>query len=142
MKSFYLFLFSLLIVSGIQAQTPKEKIEQYRIAFITKELNLTVEEARLFWPVYDKYRADLESLRTNNKQDLDNIDYSKLTEEEAEKKAKEMFAFKQAELDLQKKYYAEFRKVLPAVKVLRLVKAEADFRQKLVELLQKRQGQK
>lgn len=142
MKSFYLFLFSLLLVSGIQAQTPKEKIEQYRIAFITKELNLTVEEARLFWPVYDKYRADLESLRTNNKQDLDNIDYSKLTEEEAEKKAKEMFAFKQAELDLQKKYYAEFRKVLPAVKVLRLVKAEADFRQKLVELLQKRQGQK
>ena len=53
-----------------------------------------------------------------------------------------MFAFKQAELDLQKKYYAEFRKALPAVKVLRLVKAEADFRQKLVELLQKRQGQK
>ncbi|MEQ1666152.1 MAG: hypothetical protein ABL927_12340 [Bdellovibrionales bacterium] len=142
MKSFYLFLFTLLTVTGIQAQTPKEKIEQYRIAFITKELNLTVEEARLFWPVYDKYRADLETLRTNNKQDLDNIDYSKLTEDEAEKKAKEMFAFKQAELDLQKKYYAEFRKVLPAVKVLRLVKAEADFRQKLVELLQKRQGQK
>ncbi len=142
MKSFYLFLFTLLAVSGIQAQTPKEKIEQYRIAFITKELNLTVEEARLFWPVYDKYRADLESLRANNKQDLDNIDYTKLTEEEAEKKAKEMFAFKQAELDLQKKYYAEFRKALPAVKVLRLVKAEADFRQKLVELLQKRQGQK
>lgn len=142
MKSFYLFLFTLLSVSGIQAQTPKEKIEQYRIAFITKELNLTVEEARLFWPVYDKYRADLESLRANSKQDLDNIDYTKLTEEEAEKKAKEMFAFKQAELDLQKKYYAEFRKALPAVKVLRLVKAEADFRQKLVELLQKRQGQK
>lgn len=142
MKSFYLFLFTFLTISGIQAQTPKEKIEQYRIAFITKELNLTVEEARLFWPVYDKYRADLESLRANNKQDLDNIDYSKLTEEEAEKKAKEMFAFKQAELDLQKKYYVEFKKVLPAVKVLRLVKAEADFRQKLVELLQKRQGQK
>ncbi len=142
MKSFYLFLFTLLSVLGIQAQTPKEKIEQYRIAFITKELNLTVEEARLFWPVYDKYRADLESLRANSKQDLDNIDYTKLTEEEAEKKAKEMFAFKQAELDLQKKYYAEFRKALPAVKVLRLVKAEADFRQKLVELLQKRQGQK
>ncbi len=135
---FILSLFSL----AAEAQTPKEKIEQYRIAFITQEVNLTIEESKLFWPVYDKYRADLESLRTNNKVDLDHIDYNQLSDEEAEKKAKEMFAFKQAELDLQKKYYGEFKKVIPTKKVVRLIKAEADFRQKLVELLQKRQGQK
>jgi hypothetical protein len=138
----YIFAFTLLSFA-VNAQTPKEKIEQFRIAFITKQLNLTSEEAKVFWPVYDKYRDELEALRTNSKVDLDNIDFTKLTDEEAEKKAKEIFALKQAELDIQKKYYAEFKKVLPTKKVLMLIKADADFKKKLVELLQqRRQGQK
>lgn len=142
MKTFN-FIFILLLFSiQILAQTPKEKIEQYRIAFISKELNLTVEEAKLFWPVYDKYRAELEALRTNSKVDLDKIDFTTLSDEEAEKKAKEIFAYKQAEIDIQKKYYAELKKVIPTKKVVRLMKAEADFRQKLVELIQQRQGRK
>ncbi len=143
MKNFKYILILTLFSLSSAAQNPKDKIEQYRIAFITKQLNLTVEEAKVFWPVYDKYRAELETLRTNNKVDLDNIDYSKLSDEEAEKKAKDIFALKQAELDVQKKYYVEFKKVIPAKKVLMLIKAEADFRQKLVEILQQRkQGQK
>ncbi len=142
MKTFN-FIFILLLFSiSTMAQTPKEKIEQYRIAFISKELNLTVEEAKLFWPVYDKYRAELEALRTNSKVDLDKIDFTTLSDEEAEKKAKEIFAYKQAEIDIQKKYYAELKKVIPTKKVVRLMKAEADFRQKLVELIQQRQGRK
>jgi hypothetical protein len=138
------YTFLLLIValtSQAQPQTPKEKIEQLRIAFITKELGLTSDEAKVFWPVYDKYRSELEALR-DGKVDLDNIDYTKLTDEEADKKAKELFAQKQAEIDLQKKYYAELKKVIPAKKVLRLMKAEADFRQKLIEMMRNRQGQK
>ncbi len=137
----YIFILSLLSISA-GAQNQKEKIEQYRIAFITQELNLTTDEAKVFWPVYDKYRAELEAMRKNNKVDIDKLDYAALTDMEAEKKATEIFSLKQAELDLQKKYYAEFKKVIPTRKVLRLIKAEADFRQKLVELLQKRQGPK
>ena len=48
------------------------------------------------------------------------------------KKAKEIMALKQSELDIQKKYYGEFKKVIPTKKVLMLMKAEVDFRQKLV----------
>jgi hypothetical protein len=138
------YILAFVFISVItKAQTPKDKIEQYRIAFITKEVNLTIEESKLFWPVYNKYRDELEAIRNNNKVDLDNIDYSKLSDEEAEKKAKEIFALKQAELDIQKKYYTEFKKVLPTAKVLRLMKADADFKKQLVKLLQeRRQGQR
>ncbi len=141
MKTFkYIIIFTLCSIYA-KAQTPK--IEQYRIGFITREVNLTSEEAKVFWPVYNKYRDELEALRINNKVDLDNIDYTKLTDEEAEKKAKEIFALKQAELDIQKKYYAEFKKVISTNKVLRLMKAEADFKKQLVKLLQERRaGQK
>ena len=140
MKTFKYILILTLLSFYASAQTPKDKIEQYRIAFITKEVNLTVEEAKVFWPVYNKYRDELEALRSNNKVDLDNIDYTKLTDEEAEKKAKEIFALKQSELDIQKKYYTEFKKVIPAKKVLRLIKADADFKKQLVKLLQERRG--
>jgi hypothetical protein len=122
------------------AQTPKEKIEQYRIAFITKKLNLTSDEAKVFWPVYNKYTDELEALRKNNKVDLENIDYSTLTAEEADKKGKEFFAFKQAELDMQKKYYTEFKKVIPSQKVILLMKAENDFKKQLIKLLQERRA--
>ena len=140
MKTFKYILILTLLSFYASAQTPKDKIEQYRIAFITKEVNLTVEEAKVFWPVYNKYRDELEALRSNNKVDLDNIDYTKLTDEEVEKKAKEIFVLKQSELDIQKKYYTEFKKVIPAKKVLRLIKADADFKKQLVKLLQERRG--
>ena len=32
-----------------------EQIEQQRIAFITTELDLSVEEAQTFWPLYNDY---------------------------------------------------------------------------------------
>jgi hypothetical protein len=138
LKTFLLLLF-VSVAAGSSAQTPKDKIEAYRIAFITKRLNLTPDEAKVFWPVYNKYTDELEALR-KNKVDFDNIDFTNLSAEEADKKGKEIFAFKQSELDLQKKYYAEFKKVLPAQKVLLLMKAENDFKRQLVKMLQEKGG--
>lgn len=135
-------LILLFVLSGwalqAQAQPGRDKVEQYRIAFITKRLDLTVDEAKLFWPVYNKYQDELETLRKNNKADLDNIDFSKLTADEADAKAREMIGQKQAELDVQKKYYGEFKKVIPPQKVLMLMKAEKDFKAQLVKLLAER----
>ncbi len=139
MKPIYIFLF-ILFGSALEAtaQPGRDKVEQYRIAFITKRLDLTVEEAKQFWPVYNKYQDELEALRRNNKTDLDNIDFSKMSADEADAKAKEMIAQKQAELDVQKKYYGEFKKVIPPQKVLMLMKAEKDFKAQLVKLLAER----
>jgi hypothetical protein len=142
------FRFSLLMLlvsaasviqaqNGKQSQNSKDKIESYRIAFITKRLNLTPEEAKVFWPVYNKYTEELETLR-KNRVDFDNIDFTNLSAEDADKKGKEIFAFRQSELDLQKKYYSEFKKVIPAQKVLLLMKAENDFKRQLVRMLQEK----
>jgi len=35
----------------------QEKIEAQRVAFITQELDLTPDEAKVFWPVYNEYDA-------------------------------------------------------------------------------------
>ncbi len=138
MKNYIYLLLLLLPTIVAQAQQPKDKIEQYRIAFITKEVDLTVDEAKLFWPLYNKYRDELEAIRASKKVDFNTLDMAKISEEEAEKKAKEIFAMKQSELDIQKKYYVEFKKVITAKKALLLIKADADFKKKLVELLQQK----
>ena len=58
------------------SQDRHEKIEQLKITFITRELNLTSSEAQQFWPVYNemsdqlkiekkKQRVIIKSLKTN-----------------------------------------------------------------------------
>ena len=50
--------FALLSLSNIQAQSKKcswhDKMMSEKIAFITTELELTPEEAQVFWPVYNQ----------------------------------------------------------------------------------------
>jgi uncharacterized membrane protein YgaE (UPF0421/DUF939 family) len=45
----------------------KERIERLKRAFITDKLDLTVEEAEKFWPVYNAYARKRETLRMEMK---------------------------------------------------------------------------
>ena len=39
-----------------------KKIQAMEVAYITKELNLTPEEAQKFWPVFNRYRNDAKAV--------------------------------------------------------------------------------
>jgi dihydroxyacetone kinase-like predicted kinase len=63
MKSLKIFAaalaaFALLSITNVDAQSKKEgwqdKMKSEKIGFITVELNLTPEEAQVFWPVYNE----------------------------------------------------------------------------------------
>lgn len=47
----------------------KEKIELYKIQFISKELALTPEEAQLFWPVYETNKKAIQEIIANKSGD-------------------------------------------------------------------------
>jgi hypothetical protein len=47
----------------------REKIELYKIQFITKELALTPEEAQLFWPVYETNKKAIQEIIANKSGD-------------------------------------------------------------------------
>ena len=57
MKRLFILLLACLTLS-LNAQEKKEnrkeQIESQKIAFFTAELELTPEEAQLFWPVYNQ----------------------------------------------------------------------------------------
>ena len=112
-----------------------KNIEAQRIAFITKELNLTPDEAKIFWPVYNEYDTKRHELKKSFKEsgDFHKTDFDKLTEKEANQLLDNQIVEAQKFLDLRKEYHAKFKSVLPAVKVLKLYDAEREFQKMLMD---------
>lgn len=153
----YLLLFLLIIQTiGISAQPPRgrdggpppphkltkeqrEKIESMKIAFITKRLDLTPDEAKKFWPVYNQYSDDLDKQRASRmKQHRDMREREDLTDKDYEKIVDNEILFRQQELDQIKKYTTQFKQLLPMKKVAALYKAEEDFKRELLERMRDR----
>lgn len=70
----------------------RPNIEAIKVAYITKQLNLSAEEAQKFWPVHNAYMAELKKARDANR--------------EAE------LAFEEQALSIRKKYNNDFKKIL------------------------------
>ena len=123
MKKFlYIFIFLLLsnYLCVAQTESRSEKIEALKIAFITKELNLSPEEAQRFWPVYNNYTQELKKVRLENQQDV--------------------VTFEENVVNIRKKYKPEFRRVLNADdRVNRIFVTENNFIERLRAERQRRQ---
>src|SRR5690349_13037891 len=91
---------------------PKEKVEAMKIGFLTDYLDLSSEEARGFWPVYNSYQDELEKLRKSHRQNIlnDKTDFDSMNDAELEKLVVSELTFHQNELDIQKKYHPQFKK--------------------------------
>lgn len=133
MKIFFTLILSIYITGAAFAQAPpkgRQRLEAAKIAFITQRLNLTTEEAKDFWPLYNTYQKEAEVLirqRALGRKSSNDFD-SELD-------------FKTKMLDMQKRYGQQFRKVLPSHKASEVFKAERDFRQNLIKELGERRKQ-
>lgn len=140
----------LLLINGVlcplQAQPgdKRENIESMKIAFITRKLNLTPEEAKKFWPVYNQFSDELKAVRENRMKTNRDLKESEqqLTDKEVEKMVDGEIAFRQQELDLVKKYNAQFKQALPIRKVAQLYRAEEEFKKELLERIRERREQR
>lgn len=115
-----------------------EKVEAMKVAFFTQRLNITVSEAKVFWPVYDQYQKELNELRDKHRKDLRKhaTNESKLSEKDYELMADGEMLFRQNELDIMKKYHAQLKTVISMEKLAGLYKAEIDFKRELLRQLQ------
>lgn len=103
-------------------QLPEKKqqnIEALKVAFISRELELTPEEAQKFWPVYNQYSKEL---NTTFEKGNDNV----LDRDEKV-------------LNLRKRYKDQFSKVLGDQRVNRMFGAETRFRQLLIKAMRNQQ---
>src|SRR5690349_15870280 len=71
------------------------RIEALKIAYLTKKLNLSTDEAQKFWPIYNQYMGEIRKTRIDARQ---NKEGEIPTEEKL--------------LNIRKKYNGEFNKAL------------------------------
>lgn len=124
-KILLILILSLPMLASAQDNSQREnKLESLEIAFLTRELNLSPEEAQKFWPVYNKYSAEMKGTLRDKQNDPDVLDRQ------------------QKLLDIRKKYRSEFLKVLPPDRVNQVFTSEMKFREMVRKELQERQAQK
>ena len=111
-----------------------QEIKAQKTAFLTQRLDLSPAEAEKFWPVYNQFDKELDANRKEMRAEHKAVKKdAELTEAEASAAIEKEMAGRQKELDIRKKYAADFKKTIGAVKTLQLAKAERDFRKELIK---------
>ncbi|HKR07261.1 MAG TPA: hypothetical protein VJY62_21685 [Bacteroidia bacterium] len=154
MKTFKIILMiSLISITSISIAQPKrmmkdgerkEEIEAMKVGFLTRRLNLSPEEAKTFWPVYNQFQDELEKIRTARRGEIKDAkkDFTEMNDKDVEKIVDNEIVFRQNELDIMKKYHSQFKQVLPIKKVAILYRTEEEFKRELLKKIQERRGER
>ena len=133
MKALWLSLFHLFTFSPLTAQENRkfspEKFQAEMEQFITKEANLTPEEAAKFFPLYREMQQKQRAIYMKKKV----FDKAALCDNKAAEAV--ILAYDERELaikKLQQQYHKQFIKVVPATKVLKLIRAEERFNRNMM----------
>ena len=138
-----LVLLVLIVIPVLRtsAQNPNfERLDAYKIAFFTKRLNLTSQEAERFWPVYNEYQDKKNGIQQqrillarNSNQNSVNMNDKELTDA-----GDKLISLQMEEADLALEFHKKFKEILSPVKVLRLYQAENQYRLTLLNELRDR----
>lgn len=125
------------IPDSTQSATGAERVQALKVAFITKALNLTSDEAEKFWPIYNLYQDKREAARKQLQLDYKKIkeQADKLSPEEFQKLDEEIVALKVQDAALVSEMNDKLKAVLPPKKLAQLYVAEEDFKKELIKIL-------
>ena len=101
----------------VQAQPGRggEKVQALYIAYVTKQLNLTPDEAQKFWPLHAQYDNEISALSPS----MNELDRQ------------------QASLNIKKKYQDRFISIIGSDRTNNFFKVDMEFRAKMIERLRK-----
>ncbi len=115
-----------------------EKFRAEKVAFLTSNLELSPAEAQKFWPVYnqlEKERWEAQQFRRQMEEKVVGATES-MSDQKIKQLTREFAGSLQKEADLLANYNNKFLEILPAGKVLRLYKAENEFRMYMIKRFQ------
>lgn len=144
-----LFLLLIILTSPVirtEAQNSNlEKLNNYKIGFFTKKINLTSAEAEKFWPAYNDFQSQrnkiqLEKLSINR--DF-NLNENSLSDSQLEEMGDKYVDCLVRESNLEVTFHQKLKELLPPAKVIRYYQAENQYKLQLLNELQNvRQQQK
>jgi len=124
MKNFYIALALILFCNIAMAQDNQpqagekksKEIEALKVAFISKELELSPDEAQKFWPLFNQYSNEIKFVVKNSPDPLDKDEKV---------------------LNIKKHYKDQFVKIIGTERTNQLYTIEGKFRQLLIKTLRK-----
>ena len=148
MKRYFAAFAALVIVSVVcfaqgerkdskpRGNNNREEIKAEKVGFITSKLDLTVEEAQAFWPVYNKYEKDVAAANKEVRKAFNALKVKgdeKVSDAEMTQRINAYIAAKEKVAKVTGTYNKDFLKVLPASKVAKLYQAEEMFMHKMID---------
>lgn len=139
MKLYY-SVFFVFIASCLFAQPNtckhQEQIKAQKIAFLTQKLDLSVQEAQAFWPIYNEYEKKKDDVFNAQRELAQKMMKSdNLSEKEMETLTDKYVELEQTEAKLLSDYHLKFKKVLPVKKVMILYTSDRMFKRELLKQL-------
>jgi hypothetical protein len=136
----YIFLFVLPVMFALNAvgqNTKKEEIRAQKAAYLTANMNISENQAKAFWPVYNAFEEEMIKLRKEKrslyKGSKKAMDFTELSDKELNDFFIQRFDFEEKELKIKREYHEKFLKVLSIQQVAALYQAEIDFRRKVIQ---------
>ena len=133
-----LFAIASLLALPAAAQTASDmqilaqKIKSDKKLVVAANLQLTEDEAKGFWPVYEAYQKDLQGINQRLlgtiKRYADAYNKGPVSDETAKKLINEAIAIEDAEVKLKRSYVPKLKKVVPGMKVARYLQIENKIR--------------
>lgn len=132
-----LFLVSVYSFGQDSKNDKKEQIKALKVGFITNELSLTTEEAAEFWPIYNAFEDRQYELKNRKmkaiKAKMNDESLDKMSEKDASALLAQMESVDNELYQIRKKLSTNLKEILPATKIIKLKKAEEDFKKKLLQ---------
>ncbi|GMW07809.1 MAG: hypothetical protein QY320_13705 [Gammaproteobacteria bacterium] len=97
-----------------------------RKMIVSQALALTPEESNAFWPVFDRYMAELKEIGNLRVKVITDYaaSYDNLSDATAQQLIADGLKYQEKMVDLRKRYLKKFRKVLPETKLARFYQLE------------------
>lgn len=138
---YLLLLFSTIFAMSTNAQDRlpdgpvRKKVQAAKIAFYTQKINLTPEEAKVFWPLYDQYQDAIQGQITDRLQDKDELNNRlvNLTNAQINQLIDNRLAQAEIAYTARKNFITKLRAELSPLKVALFFRAEEQFRRELLE---------
>lgn len=136
-KSLLLVFFLFISASFFAQRKDRDKqsqIKALKVAYITTELNLTSDESSKFWPIFNAFENKQRVIRKENMLLFKNkLQTEELSEREASNLIAQMESLETELHELRKKFISNLKDILPAVKIIKLKRAEDEFSRKLLQ---------
>ena len=138
----YLIIIALLLTFPFVSSAQRnggdrfQEIEAFKVTYLTGKLELSADEAKIFWPIYNSWQSEQQVLRKERMQKMISFrkiaEIEELSDSEVQTLILNDFNIKQRELNLDKKYYYKLKSSLPIKIVGKFYRAQEAFKKEIL----------